>query len=162
MTNFYCLGSIGPTLEEVIIDNHNHNHFFIIDNKKPKGPDAHQPSDLWFGKTKWDCHIVWAMPLTYIAGSIGYAISAVRKVILLAANILLHTFDLPFRCVCCRKGPPLKERGIILLDSLLALTIALIGCVCSPLAYYLDRKARNAMMDLAGYKPSPEERSSFF
>ncbi len=131
------------TLKEIIYDNHGHRLF----------KDGTQFSDFWYVRDEWKCCDITAIPLAYIMGSIGYALSVVRKVILLAVNIL-NTFN-----PCSDRT--LSDRGIILLDTFLALSMAIIGCACSPLAYQLDRVARNAMLDLAEVETTEDERNSF-
>ncbi len=124
--NFCSLSSI-----EKIIEN-NHGHFSNL-------------SEFWDLNRNDPCINFCFIPVAYIIGSIGYAFSAARKAILLAVNIL-NAFN-----PC--SSHPLKKRGIILLDTFCALGIAIIGCVCPPLAYKLDAAARDAMNYINDFIP---------
>ncbi len=134
MTSFCCLcPRETASFEDIIQDNHGHHS----DLAEFWWGDQQLPFDT---KCKKYAAAVSFGPIMYIAGSIGYAPSVIRKVILLAVNFL-NTLN-PW------SSRSLKDRGIILLDTLLALGIAIIGCVCPPLAYYLDSATQNAMCKL--------------
>ncbi len=148
-----CGFILDGTLDQIIRGNH--QDFKITKNKETG--KLEYVSDFWYDDKEWDCcDICCCIPIfNYIAGSIGYVIVTIGRVIRLAATFL-NTFNF-----CCNNHT-LKDRGIILLDTSLALLIAIIGCACPPLAYYLDSAARNAMWKLAGCNPSPKQLNRYF
>jgi len=84
--------------------------------------------------------IVWAAGV-YVCGMIGYTAETLFVNIILAlGNTLAFLVSL---CRCDKQW--IKERGVVCLDSWIALGIGIVGMFVPPLAYRLDAAAMETM-----------------
>ncbi|MFC2049342.1 hypothetical protein ACFLR2_01560 [Chlamydiota bacterium] len=87
------------------------------------------------------CRLLWSL-LFYPVGMLGYLVDTTVKVVLLIGNLLIFLVS----TINCDRFCRRRSRGIILVDTLAAVGISLVGIAVPPLAYRLDRMARDTMI----------------
>lgn len=137
----FCLWSQGDP-SRAIRDNHKtylhplwrESHFYV----EVEFEDEEEEIELRFSF----CRVLWSIT-AYPLGMIGYLVDTVLKVVMLIGNFIIFMIAL-----FSLHSEWRNERGTLLLDNLAAIGIGLIGIIAPPLAYRLDKLAKDRFLEI--------------